>query len=69
MSLDTYIDFGMSDNLGHLGIVGELNALPWKPNLHHKLAFDAVGNEIVQDLVGHERCGDFGSGSDYNPCP
>lgn len=68
MSLYTSLDFGMLDNLVHLGTVGELNALPRKANLHHKLAFDAVGNDIVRDLAGHEWHGGFCDGANYNPC-
>ena len=69
MSLYTYLDFGMLDNLGHLGIVEERGALLWKPNLHRELGVDAVGNEIVQGLTDQQWHGGFRDDSNHSPCP
>lgn len=69
MSLYTYLDFGMADNPVYLGTVEELSALSWKPNLHHELGVDAVGNEIVQGLSDQQWHGGFRDDSNHSPCP
>ena len=69
MSLYTYLDFGMLDNLGHLGIVEERGALLWKPNLHRELHADAVGTDIVQGLSDRPWRGGFRDDSNHSSYP